>query len=210
MVARFVCELGESREYSYSVKQYAEYIMKNKSESESYAKAAPLSEALLNFGAYTQKYFGHSEGDPANSECANKDVSSVTAKTLEKYRITEAQGGVLIIPEGANLTLEPLMLRLYFSKVSETALTFSLDGKELEVGTKDDCVYVDIKGISLGSLDEDFKVTVSDGETVEYVKCNVFAYLRFAVSSPYESFTPEFKDTLRALYLYNKAVEDYN
>jgi len=210
ITAKFISEAGESREYVYSVKKYAGYIMNNKSESEEYAKAAPFAEAMLNYGAYTQKYFGHSKGNPANSVCRNKDVSSVTAKSLERYRITEAQGGKLVTPAGSNLTLEPLTLKLYFNKLSEKDLTFTLDGKELEVGTKDNYVYVEIKGISLGWLDNDFKIEVSDGVITEYIKYNTFAYSHFALSSTHESFTAEFKDVIRALYLYNKAVESYN
>ena len=209
VTAKFVSEAGESREYSYSVKKYAGYIMSKKSESEEYSKAASLAEAMLNYGAYTQKYFGHSKGNPANSECKKKDVSSVTKNTLEKYRITTAQGGTLVTPAGSNLTLEPLTLRLYFSKVSSAELSFSVDGKELEVGTKDDYVYVEIKGIPLGSLDNEFKITVSDGVTTEYIKYNTFAYSHFALSSTHESFTAEFKDVIRAMYLYNKAIENY-
>ena len=37
----------------------------------------------------------------------------------------------------------------------------------------------------------------------------VFTYFHFALSSNYEVFTPEFKDAIRALYLYSKAVESY-
>ena len=51
---------------------------------------------------------------------------------------------------------------------------FIVDGKELDVGTKDDYLYVEIKGISLGSLDNDFKIAVCDGETTEYIKYNTF------------------------------------
>ena len=210
VLAKFVSNAGESREYTYSVKKYAGYIMSNKAENEEYSKAAPLAEAMLNYGAYTQKYFGHSKGNPANSECAKKSVSSVTKTTLEKYRITTTQGGKLVTPAGSNLSLEPLTLRLYFDKISSVELTFSLDGKALEVGTKDNYIYVEIKGISLGWLDNDFKIEVSDGTTTEYIKYNTFAYSHFALSSTHESFTAEFKDVIRALYLYNKAVESYN
>ena len=183
--------------------------MKNKAESDEYKKAAPLAEAMLNYGAYTQKHLGHSKNNLANSECAKKDVSSVTSKTLEKYRITTAQGGDLVTAAGSNLSLEPLTLRIYFNKLSDKALTFRLNGVELESGIKDNYIYVEIKGISLGSLDKDFKIEISDGETTEYVRYNLCAYLYLGVSSNHESFTNEFKDTLRALYLFNKAAASY-
>lgn len=208
--AKFICTDGESREYSYSVKEYANYIMKNRTESDEYSKTAPLAEAMLNYGAYTQKYFGHSKNNLANSECAKQDVSSVTAKTLEKYRITTVQGGELVTPAGSNLTLEPLTLRLYFNTVVNSSLTFTLNDKELNTGVKDSYIYVEINGISLGSLDKDFEIAVSDGETTEYIRYNLCANLHLALSSTHESFTSEFKDAVRALYLYNKAVENYN
>lgn len=208
--AKFVCNVGESREYSYSVKEYANYIMKNRTESDEYAAAAPVAEAMLNYGAYTQKHFGHSKSNLANSECKKKDVSSVTAKTLEKYRITTAQGGELVVPAGSNLSLEPLTLRLYFNTVVNSTLTFTLNGEELNSGAKENYIYVEIQGISLGSLDKDFEIAVSDGEKTEYIRYNLCANLHLAVSSNHESFTTEFKDAVRALYLYNKAVANYN
>ncbi len=210
IVAKFVCAEGESREYSYSVKEYAGYIMKNRAESNEYASAASLAEAMLNYGAYIQKYFGHSKGNLVNSECQKKDVSSVTAKTLEKYRITTVQGGKLVTPAGSNLSFEPLTLRLYFNTLTNSSLSFTLNGKELNTGVKDDYIYVEIEGISLGSLNKDFEIAVSDGETTEYIKYNLAASFHLAVNSNHETFTNEFKDAIRALYLYNKAVANYN
>jgi hypothetical protein len=207
--AKFICSEGESREFSYSVKEYGEYILKNKKEAE-YSEASALVQTLLNYGAYTQKYFGHSKYNPANSSLANKDVSYVTKNTLEKYRITEAQGGTLVTPAGSSLTLEPLTLRLYFNREGAADLSFTLNGNELSVGEYEEYIYVEISGISLGSLDSFFEIAVSDGESTEYIKYNLFAYLHLAVSSNHETFTPEFKDTLRALYLYNKAAQNYN
>ena len=73
----------------------------------------------------------------------------------------------------------------------------------------DGYVYVEIEGISLERLGSDFKIAVSDGEVTEYINYNMFTYFHFALSSNYEVFTPEFKDAIRALYLYSKAVESY-
>ena len=209
VTAKFVSSSGDSREYTYSVKRYAEAIMKNKAQSEEYSKAAPLLGAMLNYGANVQKYSGHSVGNLANSECAKKDVSEVTDDTLKDYRITYEQGGVLVSPAGSSLTLDPVNLKLYFSKLTDKALSFSIDGKELYAGTKDGYVYVEIEGISLERLGSDFKIAVSDGEVTEYIDYNMYTYFHFALSSNYEVFTPEFKDAIRALYLYSKAVESY-
>ena len=211
VTAKLVSAAGESKTYTYSVKEYAGYILKNAHENEEYFKAASLTEAMLNYGAYSQKYLNHSTSNLANSECAKKEVSSVTAKTFEQYRIKEAQGGKLVSPAGSGLTLEGgITLRLYFNIISDGELKFTLNGKELELGTKDEYKFVEIAEISPKNVDSDIIILVSDGETTEKITYNSFAYCHMALSTAHESFTDSLRDAMRALYLYNKALNEYN
>ena len=210
VTARLVSAKGESKTYTYSVKEYAGYILKNVYENEEYSKAARLAEAMLNYGAYSQKYLNYSTSSLANSECARKDVSSVTAKTLEKYRIKEAQGGRLISPVGSGLTLDGgIALRLYFNVIADGELKFTLNGKELEVGTKGDYKFVEIADISPMDAHKNIVIIASDGEITERITYNPFAYCHLALSTTHDSFTDSLRDAMRALYLYNMALNEY-
>ena len=153
----------------------------------------------------------HSTTNLANSECANKNVSSVTAKTFDKYRIKETQGGKLVSPAGSGLTVEGgITLRLYFNVISDSELKFTLNGEELEVGTKDNYKFVEITNISPKDVDSDIIILVSDGVVTEKITYNSFAYCYLALSTAHESFTDSLRDAMRALYLYNKALNEYN
>lgn len=43
-------------EYTYSVKDYADYLLKHADERENLAKAIPLVKAMLNYGARTNLF----------------------------------------------------------------------------------------------------------------------------------------------------------
>ncbi len=53
--------------YSYSVRDYAEYLLNNTENNREYEKAAPLVTDMLNYGAAAQLYFGINTNDLANS-----------------------------------------------------------------------------------------------------------------------------------------------
>ena len=80
--------------YSYSVKEYAGYILDHTGDSEAYAKAAPLVKAMLNFGAYSQIYFGFRTSDLANKDLseADKDLGNVII-SVEDPVITDCPTG---------------------------------------------------------------------------------------------------------------------
>ena len=67
-------------EYTYSVKDYADYLLAHTDDSAEFAKAAPLVKALLNYGAYSQIHFDKNPGKLAN---VYKLIKSVRNKKKE-------------------------------------------------------------------------------------------------------------------------------
>ena len=60
-------------EFTYSVKEYADYLLTHTDEREDLAKAAPLVKALLNYGAYTQIYFEKNPDKLANAGLTDEE-----------------------------------------------------------------------------------------------------------------------------------------
>ena len=58
------------KEYTYTVRDYAQYIIKNYS---SYVDAYPFAVAMLNYGASSQKYFNKAVDDLANKNLSSYD-----------------------------------------------------------------------------------------------------------------------------------------
>ncbi len=75
--------------YTFTVKDYADYLLKNTNVAE-YEKAAPLVMAMLNYGAYAQEYFSYNTEALANegfSE-ADKALGVVNVPDTFKYNGT--------------------------------------------------------------------------------------------------------------------------
>lgn len=115
-------------EYTYSVKEYADYLLTNADADgtelqQAYAAAAPLVEKMLNYGAYAQKYFAP---DTTDDDLANVghvvDISGVTAETIGKSTYTKELNGVAEF-SGATLSLKSqTTLSLYFTSDVDTCL----------------------------------------------------------------------------------------
>lgn len=194
--------------YTYSVKEYADYILNN---SESYSKETiELVEAMLNYGAYSQIYFDFNVNNPANENIADTDVKAVASEDLAKFANTDVQSNELAALSGANLSLESeTTLRLYFN-VYKDNLIFTCNGERLEQIADGEYTYVNITGITANMLDDDVKVTVSDG-TISYdITYNVMSYCYNVLSrDTTETRTDALKDVIRALWVYNQKANMY-
>lgn len=204
--------------YTYTVKQYAEYLLEHKEEKEEYAKAEGLIKSMLNYGGYAQTYFKHRVDDGLANEGISdeeKDVSSVTAETLADFSNTAVQENGLVKFEGSNLSLlSQTTLRLYFTVKDDTkadSIKFTCGGKELAKARSGQYWYVEVADIPAKDLDAAYTVTVSDGtsEPLE-VKYSVMAYCYNVMSRGITaSRTQELKNVIAALYLYNQQAEAY-
>ena len=118
--------------YTYTMKEYAEYIIKN----ESYTDAQKtVAEAMLTYGGFAQGYFKYRDTELANvvysSDMSNVDTSSITGMSKDG----NAEGYI-----GASLMLKSkTAVRLNFNKSVEDAvqsggryyLEYDFDAKNL-------------------------------------------------------------------------------
>ena len=142
----------ESTPYTYSVKEYADYLIEHKNDNAAYAKAAPFVEKMLQYGAYAKAYFDNATLD---------DLGEVEI-TAPKAAFDLPDG---VTFEGATLSLKSqTTLSLYFS--SETTLTFGMNGKTVETAKNGAYQVARIRGIAAGELQDSFTLTVKIGETV--------------------------------------------
>ena len=108
------------QEFWFSVKDYADYILAHPENSE-YRKAAELVRAMLNYGAYAQKYFGCNTDDLANSglSAAQKTLGEDSEYEFMSSRLFDPGSAVMgndIKVVTASLSLESrIAVNLYLS-----------------------------------------------------------------------------------------------
>ena len=202
ITAQLVDGESKGKEYTYSVKDYAEYILEH-NEVEEYANAAPLVKAMLNYGAASQTYFGI-EGTAANASLtdADKALDNVTIPAKFEYDDNASlPEGVTF--EGATLSLKSeTTLSLYFKGLPE-GTTFTCDGKTVETVKNGKYVVARIRGIKANELEKDFTVTFADNS----VTYNVMTYCYNVLND--STVGENLKNVCCALYRYAEAANAY-
>ncbi len=167
-------------EYTYSVKEYADYILAHGTESQ-YTNAVAFVQAMLNYGTAAQTYFGVT-GEVPNSNMSEKEkrVSSISASTLQSYAYdpstTSLPEGVEFV--GATLSLKSeTTLSLYFtSDIPLEQLEFSCGDLTVEKAQVGEYVVARIRNISFKELNVKRTLTVTVGETSGKIKYSPLTY----------------------------------
>ncbi len=195
--------------YTYSVKDYAEYILAHADQSAEYGKAAPLVKAMLNYGTAAQDYFGVNTDDPANET----EYMTAIEKVVKSIKSSDINAPASVIPalpegvsfDGASVSLKSeTTLSLYFT--SDKDLTFSCDGgytvDPVESGKYQ---IARIRGIRAEDLDKTIKLTVTcEGASFD-IEYSVLNYCKNALDGAH----PELEPIVTALYRYYEAAEAY-
>ena len=212
----------QGEEYSYTVKQYADYLFANAYEADgttvknqAYVDAIELIKSMVNYGAYSQLYFNHNIDSLANEDITDTDVSGVTAETVNKTY----DGSTNTLPDGvtlagANLELESeTVMNLYFTNTTGKALTFTTSGNVALVQEQSgEYTKVTITGIAAQYLDSDVTVNVAlEGDDNAYsVKYSPMNYCYNVLARETTATRTEaLKNVMRAFYLYNKEAKAY-
>ncbi len=191
-------ERGET--YTYSVKEYAGYLLAHANEREDWAKAVPLVKAMLNYGANAQIYFNKNSENLANADLDEKD------KVLGNVEITPPQTS-FNLPDGVTFGGSTLSLKsettlsLYFT--GSEKLTFSCDGYNVETVESGNYQIARIRGIKAADIGSSIILNVGDG-TATYSPLNYCAKA-LADNTSDEKLT----NAVKALYLYYKATKEY-
>ena len=145
--------------YTYSVREYADYLIEHRKESQTFKDAAPLVEKMLRFGAYAKEYFDETNTLP---DLGDVNIDSQFAT----YTSSLPEG----LYSGSTLSLKSqTTLSHYFT--DEDELTFTCvdkDGAERTVETvrNGSTQIARIRNIAAKELQDDFTLTVKKGETV--------------------------------------------
>ncbi len=193
-------------EYTYSVKDYADYLLSHTLGNAEYANAAPLVKAMLNYGAYAQEYFG--EGKPlADSYKAAMDDVSVPADFAYNDTNIPLPDGVTF--EGATLSLKSeTTLSLYFKGLpADTTFTCNA-GNEVQTEPNGEYVVARIRGIKANELEKYYTVTFEDGSVTYNVTYNAMTYCYNVLKD--DTVDDNLQNVCRALYLYAQAAKAYS
>ena len=154
------------KEYTYTVRDYAQYIIKN---SSSYVDAYPFAVAMLNYGACSQKYFNKAVDELAN-KYLNDDELEIPDRFegyVDKFVAKKAENKVLGQFAGLSMVLKSeTTLNLFYEPkegVDVSKLTFSIDGKEITPVKRGQYYILSLKNIRANELGNSKTFTVTDG-----------------------------------------------
>ena len=192
-------------EYTYSVKDYADYLLEHADEREDLAKAVPLVKAMLNYGARTQIYFDKNPADLANASLSEEEKALGEVTVTAPESAIDLPDGVSF--EGATLSLKSeTTLSLYFE--SAKTLTFECEGKNVETVTSGKYQIARIRGIKAKELKKTLPLIVKDGEEIiGTITYSPMTYCSNVLSDGTQS--EALQNVCKALYLYAKAADSY-
>lgn len=205
----YATQFGEEQCISseeYTVQKYAKYMLEHSSNYD--AKAIKLVKAIINYGAYAQIYFdGTSDNLPNSlleeSEKALPDTIDLTA--YERVKTGSVEG---LTYYGSNLTLESQTTLRHFFVLEDgrdiNDYTFKVKGTIVTPQFDGTYYYIEITSISSNNLDTGYEVSVGD---FTLSNSSALTYAKRILES--ESDTKELKDLVKALYLFNKATDEY-
>lgn len=206
--------------YTFSVRDYAAYILNHTASGEigHDPKVVALVKAMLNYGAYSQVYFGYNTGNLANSilDASERTVASVPVDEIDQYVYTGVTqfnaGNRLISLISASLSTESeIVLNFYFKGLPvDTVVTCNDKNLKTRLSTDGSYTKVSVTGIKIQDIDEYFTISFTYGGVDCSITYSPMNYCYNVVTRPLTATrTQELKDEVAALYWYNKAAENY-
>ncbi|MBP5262252.1 MAG: hypothetical protein J6Z43_09020 [Clostridiales bacterium] len=193
----------EGDTYTYTVTQYAMYVISNASSNAEYKRATPLVKALLNYGTTAQTLFGVTGEGPANAglDDGDKDISGTSIPEPEASAIG-LQDGVTFI--GATLSLKTeTTLSLYFTGIPRDTEFTCVQGNRVETDTSGEYVIARIRGINARNLGNSYTVTFG-ANSVTYSPMN-YCYNAFNLASSSEAL----RNVCWTVYRYRTEADAY-
>ena len=200
--------LKKGKDYTYSIKDYAQSIIDNDNDIEEYEKATPMMEAMLNYGAYAQVAFNYNTDNLANEYCEKKPDIDAAVSALKKWDYKNYKKENL--PENityvdSTLELDSMVnLRMYFNSWDEINAELTSYGVTRKSGgTGDYLKYITFDNIKPNEYDQILDVKINGDYSIKYCP----------LTSCYNVLTKNFaeskKNVAAALYEYYVAVKDY-
>lgn len=157
--------LGNSKSYTYSVKDYAEVILAN---PELYGEATVnLVKSMLNYGAAAQEHFGYKTNDLANNtEYMTSADKTVVQKDFSNLSYTLTKGSSDVVYYGTALSLKSeVAIKHYFTLaegVDASTLTVTVNGEAASLAKSGDLYMLIIPDIAAHNLYNKYVVEIND------------------------------------------------
>ena len=205
-------EIRSSAVYTYSVKQYADYIIDHPNKYD--AETVELAEAMLYYGGEAQRLLieGVTDEELASNDLGYDTPDIPDVNTFQECDLTKIRTEGLTLTNISLILESKTSLRLYFKKSGDDAMPVLKDesGKVYSAKQKGSEYYYDITGFGAGSVFEKRNVMFTTDPTADFVAANAFEvcignYAKWAVTRS----DPILVSTVTALYNYDKAAKAY-
>ena len=209
ITAQLVDGERSGKTYSYSVKQYAEYLINHPNNYDT--DDIDLVKALLNYGARAQIYFDVNTSNLAYSALTKTErdvVTNISADEIKPYTSSaiDLPDGVTFV--GATLSLKSeTTLSLYFTSEDGVKLEFACDGKTVETKSSGNYQIARIRGINAKELLGDFTVTVTAGEVSGEITYSAMTYCYNVLNGNYEE---NLQNVCKSLFRYGLVASGLN
>ena len=154
------------KEYTYTVRDYAQYLIDH---VDLYQDAYPFAVAMLNYGACSQKYFNKAVDELAN-KYLNDDELEIPDRFegyIDNFVANKAENKVLGQFAGLSMVLKSeTTLNIFYEPkegIDVSKLNFIVDGKEITPVKRGQYYILSLENIKANELGNSKKFTVTDG-----------------------------------------------
>lgn len=204
--------------FSFSTSDYL-YALINSTDKSIDANQKNIAEALLNYGAYSQIYFGVDTADLANKKLTDNTVEKTDSDTVIKS-IQGQENGLFSNKDfeyiGSSLVCDSSTdLKLYFVNKSrltmkqiENQYDISVANKNthgFDVGTDGNILWIKVKDLRPNELEEMYSVRILSDDGSVIVETSPSVYIKKALLSE----DVKLENLCKAMWMYGQAVKDY-
>lgn len=219
--------------YTYTVKEYADYILSHTSAEDNYGRATVLLvKGMLNYGGAAQKYFGYKTDQLASDGLAltepvfdDTSIINFIKDEANKASITNYSDSDKVTFKSAYLSLNSttdLCVYVQFAEdvtVQEDMFAILLDSKEISKDqyeitkvNEENCYKITLHGIKASQLQKQYEFEVALPDTGPAVlKYGVTSYAYTVMSSACDNINniESLREVVKALHAYGSCAQGY-
>ena len=220
----------ESEGFTYSIYEYAKDYIKYATTETEYQKALPLVKAMLDYGAYSQLFFGVdasnlanydrvsnlklTEGNVEQTSCdsvfnaiTNEETGTLGNEELIYQNISlicESETSMkLYFQNKNNLTLDQIKEKYAIKVYDSEGNVIPDDGCEMQV--EGDLFWIKIKNLGQVKLSSDYTVEFTSDAGTQRGTVSPICYIKKVMKQD----NVKLQNLCKAMYLYNKATLEY-